>query len=633
MAAVAVSLAAARAEIPTAEKLLPEDTLVVVTTPDISKLKETYHKSAQTKVLDDPAMKPFRDKLMAKWKGDFLEPLERELDIKVSDYASFFQGQATLALVQNDWDGSNDKPLGMLVMVDAREKSSQLQTNLTSLRKRWVDAGKSLRTESIRNKDFMVLSISSNDLPKTLRKFFPRPLETQELGVEPDHKAGSKKSEVFIGQVESLLIIGNSSRAIEKVVVHLTGGSMPSLAEVAAYQANHQALFRDAPAYGWVNVKAFLSILAKKPIAKSEVDSPEPASPAPDKIMSALGLNALKSAAFTVQNSAEGSMMQFFLSIPESERTGLFKLIGGNTLDTSPPAFVPADAIKFQRIRVDGQKAWAGLQKMLSDISPQAVATLNFVLDTANSNAKDKDAAFDIRKNLIGTLGDDIISYTKKPRGSSVADLKAAPSITLIGSPNPEQFTAALKNVLVFMAQQAGNPAEREFLGRKIYSVPLPNIPLPMSDASKPTGPRTLNYAAASGYVVMSTDNSILEEYLRSSESKAKALKEVAGLAEATQKVGGLGTLIFGYENQAETSRISFDLLKKDPTTANVLGMLPSMMGATGSEMNFKEWFDFSLLPDFDKISKYFNFMVYAGGTTREGLSFKAYSPVPPGLK
>src|SRR5438552_12080830 len=105
----------------------------------------------------------------------------------------------------------------------------------------------------------------------------------------------------------------------------------------------------------------------------------------------------------------------------------------------------------------------------------------------------------------------------------------------------------------------------------------------------------------------MSTEPSMLEEYLRSSESQGKALREAPGLTEATQKVGGKGTGLFGYENQAETMRAQLELLKKDSgsgtnTIANSLSFLPGLMGMSSPEKSFKDWMDFSLLPNFDKI-------------------------------
>ena len=42
---------------------------------------------------------------------------------------------------------------------------------------------------------------------------------------------------------------------------------------------------------------------------------------------------------------------------------------------------------------------------------------------------------------------------------------------------------------------------------------------------------------------------------------------------------------------------------------------------------------DFSLLPDYDKVAKYFYFTVYSGDADMDGLSFKFFSPRPPQLQ
>src|SRR5439155_9920457 len=197
--------------------------------------------------------------------------------------------------------------------------------------------------------------------------------------------------------------------------------------------------------------------------------------------------------------------------------------------------------------------------------------------------------------------------------GSTATDSKSPPSLFLLGSKNPEQLAAALKSIFAFVNPQAGAPKEREFLGRKIVSVPVPALPLPMAEPSKPGTPRLLSYASSGGYLAMSTEPSMLEEYLRSSESQGKALRETPGLTEATQKVGGKGTGLFGYENQAETVRAQFEMLRKSSgsgTNASPFNLLPGILGMSSPEKNFKDWMDFSLLPAFDKLAKYFYFTV-----------------------
>ncbi|PYJ04855.1 MAG: hypothetical protein DME25_09370, partial [Verrucomicrobia bacterium] len=376
--------------------------------------------------------------------------------------------------------------------------------------------------------------------------------------------------------------------------------------------------------------------LSGKEVEKKENDAPDPPlAPRPEKLLAATGLAGLKTIAFDFRNSDEGTLFELFLGAPEATRQGILKLLVGEAKEHRPPAFVPADAVKFQRWRLDGQKAWAALEKMLGDVSPQFLATLNSILDLANANTKQKDPGFDIRRDLIGNLGDDMISYEKAPRGGPGAEGEAA-SLFLLGSPNAEQLAESLKCIFAVASAEGGAPAEREFLGRKIFSVPRPNVPLGLGNASKGGSRPKLNYAASSGYVAMSTDPALLEEFLRSSESQGKTLRETPGLVEAAQMVAGSGSSLFGYENQSETMRAELEALKKDGGAAANAALTSPLNGALGvptPQVNFKEWMDFSLLPTYEKVAKYFYFTVYGGGATVEGLTLKLFAPTPPGLK
>ena len=615
------------------EKLLPDDTLAMVTAPNFSKIREISKASPQSRLWNDPAMRPFKEKFLSKWKDDFVKPLERELDIHFDDYLSLPQGQVTLAITLNGAGEKEDQPPGVLLLVDTGEKSPQLKTNLADIRKKWVAAGKSVKVEKIRDYEFSMLSLSSNDVPKTLQKIFPQRSQAHDVGSEDEPKKPETHNEWLVGQAESLLIVCNSTKLVEKVVTHVTGGTLPALGDVAAYDANHQALFRGSAAYGWINTKAILDLLIKQASEKKETDGADPLGGMnPEKVMSALGLAGLKSIAFNFQNQPEGSILQIFASVPEGSRQGVFKILAGEAKESNPPAFVPGDAVKFQRWRIDAQKAWATLEKMLGDISPQAISQLNFLLDMANTAAKEKDPAFDVKKSFIGNLGDDLISYEKAPRGTTPADLRSPPSIFLLGSPNSEQLAAALKSILGFFNQQGAAPTEREFLGHKIFSLPMSQLPFPGAAAAKPGAPRKLHYTASGGYLALSTDAALVEEYLRSTENQGKTLRQTPGLTEAAQKVTGPGTTLFGYVNQAESMRTLLELLKKDPTSSTN-SPLASIPGIPNPQALFKDWFDFSLLPSFEKISKYFYFAVYGGSATSQGLSFKFFSPAPPQLK
>ena len=292
------------ATIPGPEKILPEDTLFVLTSPDFGKLRTTWEKLPQRQLWNDPSMKPFRESFINKWNDEFIQPLERELDIKCDDYLNLLQGQLTLAVTRNGWQGRDDQTPGVLLLLDTKDKSEQLKKTLATLRKKWVDGGKKLKTRKIRDFDFTILTVSSNDVPKTLQKFFPKSSEVHEVGDENAPKTPDTTDELVIGQVESLLVISSSEQSVEKVVARITGGSVPPLAEVAAYQTDQAVLFRDAPLYCWVNLKAFIDVLMRNLSEKKEnAEAPNPFDIKPEKILAALGFNGLKTLAFSFQQS------------------------------------------------------------------------------------------------------------------------------------------------------------------------------------------------------------------------------------------------------------------------------------------------------------------------------------------
>jgi hypothetical protein len=260
---------------------------------------------------------------------------------------------------------------------------------------------------------------------------------------------------------------------------------------------------------------------------------------------------------------------------------------------------------------------------MIGAISPAALSSLNAAIAMANVSAQQKDPSFDLRKNLIGNLGDDFMSYAKAPAGTSIADLNNAPSIFLFASPNPDQAISAVNNVasLIYGRQDAADP--RDFLGKKIYSIALP---APRgAGATAPT--RSLYLTTANGYVAISGDSSILENFLRSTGTPGKPLRETAGLTEAAQHIGGAGSGLFGYQNNREIMRSTFTLLKNQSDSAAGLGSMAAL------PKNFRDWMDFSLLPDYDQVAKYFYFSVFGGSTTVDGISFKAFAPRPPQVK
>ena len=602
---------AVRAAIPSAENLLPADTYGFLTLPDCAAFRASAKVSPQMVFWNDPAMKPFHDKLVGALMDKYITPLEKDLGLKLDDFADLPQGQFTLAITGNGSTGHDDIPPGVILLLDAKDKSDKLQTNLTALVKKWTDNGRTLRNEQIHGLKFTVVTLSSNDLAGIM----PAKPPVSEIGVTPKP---DKPVDIYFTQFESMLVAVNSSKVAESVAARLTGGSTPVIADDATFAADKLSQFHDSPTYyGWFNGRLVVSQIMQTP-ALSGDDAP-PGTPVPSRIMTALGLDNLKSISMAMRESHDGTFLAVHISTTDNARSGLLKILALVPKDSSPPSFVPASVIKFSRVRLDGKQAWAELQKVASGVSPNAVAEINSMVDMANSVAQQKDPSFDLRNYLFGNLGDDVVSYTEPPVGDSLLQLASTPSLTLVGSPNPDQVIQSIQ-VLASIAAPQSSVQPRDFMGHKIFSIA--QRPARRPDGTAVTPPPLL-MSSGGGYAAFTSDSGILEEFLRSSDGKTKPLIALPGLADAFQRVGGTSGGLAGYQNQRETMRTTFRLLKSANDANLLMKMFPPAV---------HEWLDFTLLPDYEAVSKYFYISVFAGSTTPTGTTINVFTPRPPQL-
>ena len=604
-----------RAAIPPAENLLPADTLAFFTVPDYAAFRATAKQAPLTLLWNDPAMKAFHDQFMAKWNETYVAPLEKDLGLKVEDFLALPQGQLTLAVTVNGSNGHDNVPPGILVLLDARGKSDLLKTNLAVLTKKWTDAGRKLRTEKIHGLAFTVVPVDEGDFAGLFSKH-------KTANADADKDKPAKAKEIYFTQFESLLIAGNIPAVVETAAARLTGGNVPVIADDATFAGDKLAQFRDAPTcYGWFNGVRFVNLIIGGDTANPD-ENPTTLLPklSAAKVVGALGLGGLKSASFAVRQQPDGLGVTLHLTAPATTRAGLVKILALSPKDASVPAFVPANVMKFSRFRLDGRQTWDDLQKLVAGISPQALVGLNSVIETANVVARGKDPGFDLRTALFGNLGDDIIIYGKPPTGDSLAKLVDAPALYLVAVSNPDQVINAVKSLVTIASPQEGAPAPRDFLGHKIYSLAKAGG----QTADGKAVPPTYTYLSASGgYLAVSADAALLEEFLRSADGKLKPLAETPGLAELAAHVGGTGGGLFTYEDQREAMRVTFKFLKAAAERGATLQMLPP---------TYKDWMDFMLLPDFDLVSKYFYRSVVGGRADADGLTLKIFTARPPQL-
>jgi hypothetical protein len=543
---------------------------------------------------------------MKKFQSEVLDKVEQEIGVKLTEYAELLQGQFALAVTRNGWNGTADPLPGLVLILDARDKGDQLKGKLAELRKKLTDAGKTLKSEKIRDTEFTSLPVDFDD-------------------------ADAPKLTLTFGQVGSVLVAGSSLKDLDRVVGGLTGAGLPTLSEESAFDGDYQAFFREGQIFGWIHFSPLAEVIAKVATAAAGGAGDNAGGPKPDKVLTSLGLKGLKTLAFGVRDTADGAFVDLNLNSPATERKGLLKLLATEAKDSGIPAFVPADACAFWRWRLSGQKFYGTLEDLVNEISPGMLGFFTAQIDAA---MKEKDPNFDFKRSFIMNLGDDLIGYQKPPKSTAVADLLSQPSLSLIGSPNAEQLLGALRSAVSLLPGPLASMEikDREFLGRRIYSLQIPD----MTGSGSAT---QLHLAASGGYLALGGDAATLEEYLRSTETKPKPLSGLPGLREAAERVGGMSTGLFGVQNDAEAVRVFWEALRGnknlflDLVGAQNPALKESMAENDEVAKTITEWADFSLLPPFGQVAKYFHLTVYAGKASSAGYLLKAYTPMAPGLK
>lgn len=615
------------------QDLLPENTIGFVSAPDSTRLRTLWNTSAQGKLFADPAMKPFTDRLLAEVYQTFLGTLEKELDLSINDLAPLLSGQLTFAVTGSDGPANNESHPGFLFLADSGKQSGQLRLKLEALQKRWRETGKSLRSAKLKGDiECTLLTLATNSATAGLLSWFmrdnPGPL---------DKAAGPAASspQIAFAQLDSFLVVADSPRTIEEVLAKVRGGRQHTLAEHPWFTRDCAGIAPHAPLFGWARLKVLTDAVCRSFAGTSQSGQASALEISAERIPAILGLTGLQTLIFAFEPSADNTTLQFSIKVPETNRTGLVKLFAAASMPTGIPAFIPADALKVQRWRADCRQAWNTLEQMLGDLSPRFPSVLGFIIDSANSYARQKEPGFDIRTNLIGNLGNDVIRYQKAPVAAG-----SPASVTLIGSPHPQQLADALRSILVFFSEHASTPPqERQFLSYKIFSVPLSASVLALAGASDSNPPPVLHYAASSNYVALSTSPDSLEEYLRSSEKQPTPLQAAPALRQAIERIGTTNATLLAYEDLARTMRQLFSTSRSSTGTnamsklQSAAAVLPGTAAVAAETARVTRLADLSLLPPFEQVAKYFSFMVYACETTPEDLKFKATIPSPAGLK
>ncbi len=594
---------------PPAEQLLPGDTGFFLSFRDTPKYLQLTREGNYGQLWNDPVMKPFRTKFEEAFSEKALAPLEKVLGLKFSQLIDLVKGQASMALLPQQADKLF--PADFIILLDSGDASPALTTNLTEWNRKWTTDGRVTKTEKVRDVVFTQVTLPPDALG-ALSSGMP-------WSEKDDDKPDTNKVSFFIGQSKSLLIVSSGLKALEKIIGKQQGAPVPSLADKPSFESA-KGVLREGQVVAWVSIKTAVDALKTSLATVSESAF---GGMKPDSLIKGLGLDSITSLAFKSSWAADGFRSEWLLAVPQADRAGLFKMFEPLAKDSAPPGFVAMDALSFSRVRVDLKKSWETIENTLKSLNPAIAGLLQMMLENAG---KDKDPDFDLKKKLIGNLGDDVITIAKAGPGGT----NKPASLRLIASPNANELLAALRTAAGLMPTGPDGFKEREFLGRKIYTLGTP----PDDEGGEGF---LIHISANNGYLATSGSAALLEEFLRATEADIKPLKGMPGLAEAAEQIGGLSTGMFVYSNDRETLHQSFEELRKTGSIEAVFNGASNLAGNVGGVSSkakeMEGWFDWTLLPPYAQISKYFHISVNTVALTPQGYSYKQFAPTPPALR
>jgi hypothetical protein len=304
-------------------------------------------------------------------------------------------------------------------------------------------------------------------------------------------------------------------------------------------------------------------------------------------------------------------------------RKGVLKMLETRLEPIRAPVFVPASAYSVSFLNVDIRRAYDELVGIIYGFDPAVVMSLQKPLVEPGTEGE---PAIFLRQDIMEYLGSEIViaQSINKPFSAGLT-----PTETLIAVAVSNRGALEKSLSLVHRRLTPDNPEPtRELLGHTIYllgpvGAPFMGGAAPMQDV----GPRAAPPVSRMAFTITDTHlilgpEPAVERAIRTlagaeSEPVGSAKWFVAAKSAAPSVVG-----LAGFEDNSASGELLWWMLKENAKARRVdMGMGPA--AAVLSRPSLRQFGDFSLLPEFDAVRKYFGYSAFYGVTRADGFLFE----------
>ncbi|MHC4618600.1 MAG: hypothetical protein ACYTEQ_12710 [Planctomycetota bacterium] len=586
--------------------------------PDFSRLKTQFEKTSFYKLYKAPAMAAFVD--------DFKSKLRRRIRKHNSDIADAIvgaevlpEGRVALALVLPQEATRADEPLFLLVS-QWGEKTAKIREAVEKQVNRAVDEGCHRKSEDYRGVTIVTMI---KELPP--RQVPDRSRHTPEGVDEPPMKTVQPPpKKMHYCFINDCLIASDSIEVLKFAVAHVNGVASPTLAGDADFTATVQALKPDRDITLYVNVKQIVRTLAA-----------DDASGKAKTAISNLGLENVTSLGchIGVGRSPRSSFRGKALLKINGAKKGVCRMLEAESAAIKPPRFIPQSTCAATFYNLNIRQAYDELVKILTSFSPQAAAMMFMPLPTSGSP---DEPGLKIKDDIIDHLGSQIL-FAQSINKPFSADSRPTESIVAVAVNNRRALEKSLSLVHDKMIAPNNPQARRELLGHTIYLLKLPGFPFlrpgrtPMQGPAAPAAPQmpTMAFSVTDTHLIFGVESSVERAIRTLSSAGAPSISSTrwfASVRSALPSVVGLASV----QDNAASSELSWRIMKENAKTKNAHKGPGMHMGVgISSSLNLVfsqaglDLFDFSLLPDFETVRRYFGLSASYGVSRPDGFFFE----------
>lgn len=594
--------------LPKTAELVPAETALLVETDDFGLLRRQFEKTTLNGLWKEPAMSGFVEKLRSKWSERFAGKQD-DLLATILGLEIMPSGRLAFALVLDEQSKDADEP-PILVISQWAGDVDKIREQVEKVTEKLADRGVHISRADYR--DVTIVTTTEEQKPVEVKDWENFDPDKGPVGTKTVQRPPLKTSYCFI---DDCLIVSAKAELIKFVVAHIEGASGPALAGDVDYTTAMGAVGPNHDIDIYVNIKQLV-----KTVGQEDDTSRMQASLTSMGFDNVSGIGCSVAVAREPGSSWAGKM---FVKINGAKR-GICKMLDLVSAPVRAPRFVPPSAYSVMFVNIDIKKAYDELYNVISKISPASAAAMNTPLLPASPDGA---AAIELKSGVIDYLGSQVViaQSIKKPFESHKMPTETLFAVGLRDRAGLERSLSLLHSRFVGSEDP---DARRELLGHTIYILKLPNLPFfgagarPMQIArlQGQKGP-AMAFTVTDSHLIIASEPSVEQAIRMLSGTKTTSLGSAGWFSAARAAMPSVaGVAVF--EDSAASTELLWWMLKQSAESSGVVGMGPTgyMLGAAG----IGDWADFTLLPEFDAVRKYFGSSVMYGVSRADGFFFES---------